>query len=197
MRAALAPVEARPAQHARRLAAAGAQRADVDADALEQRDADVGDKTRVVRELEVTAGHERIGERHAELAREVVVTRARRAQCRVARPGHRHTPVGLERGRDLHDAFQHLCDGRRREPVIAMAALLLHLHEIGGHHAREMRARRLRRDARGLRELRRGQRATVHQRMKHDRARRLAGERSDFRESGACRHACGRSILTA
>ena len=88
-------------------------------------------------------------------------------------------------------AFQHPSDGGRGQSMVAMAALLLDVHEISGGHFREVCARRLRADTRDACELGRSQCAPVHHRMQHPRARRVARQRGDFRKSRMTCHVRG------
>jgi hypothetical protein len=76
-----------------------------------------------------------------------------------------------------------------------MTTLLFDADEIGGGHSREVRAGGLWRDAGDRRELGRGERPPVHKSVQHARARRIAGERSYFRESRSSGHKEVRGVI--
>jgi hypothetical protein len=76
-----------------------------------------------------------------------------------------------------------------------MTTLLFDVDEIGGGHSREVRAGGLWRDAGDRRELGRGERPPVHKSVQHARARRIAGERSYFRESRSSGHKEVRGVI--
>ena len=72
--------------------------------------------------------------------------------------------------------------------MIAVAPLLLDGEQPRHGQARQVAAGRLRRDAGDARELGGRERASVHQRMQHARARGVSGKRGDFRERGIAGH---------
>ena len=149
----------------------------------------VGHHAGVARQLDMAAGHQRIGERHAEPAGEVVVAGARRAQRGIARAdGELAARRAPSSRRHLHDALHHLRHRRRGQPVIAVPALLLDGEQPRRGQARQMAAGGLRRDAGDARQLGRRQRAAVHQRVQHAGAGRVAGERGDLGERGVAGH---------
>ena len=94
----------------------------------------------------------------------------------------------LQFGRDLHDAFQHVCYGRGGETVIAVAALLLDGQESHCGHAGQMAARGLRRDAGDMRQLRGREGAAVHQGLQHSGPGRITRDRCDLCKPGIAGH---------
>jgi len=171
-----APIKARAAKDTRGLATANAKRSDVDTDIAEQINPRVSHQPGIVRQFHVTTHYQRVRDRDAELTGEMVVTGSRRAHGRIARTSCRRRPHRLQSRCHLHDAFDHLRDSRRGEPVITMPALLLDLHQAGGGHSCEVPARSLGSDAGDARKFGCRQRAPVHQRVQHCGTRRVAGE---------------------
>ena len=140
----------------------------------------------IVLDRDMPARDERVGDPDTEHASDVIVARAGGAHLRIdAR--HRtvaRRPIAGER----QHGFERLGDARRGEAEIAVAPLLFHREQVRLPQFGEVRRRRLRRHPRGERQFERGQRAPVHQRSEHVRARNVAHEGSDFRDvdAGSC-----------
>lgn len=114
----LAPVEAGPAINPA-TAGLGRQRR---AKARQQTRAAVGELAAVVAQNDMAAGSQRAGDGDAYRARNMVVAGAGEAQ-RLVGGGPRLIPRRyLDRGHRL-DAFQHLRDQRRGDPIVSEAAL--------------------------------------------------------------------------
>ncbi|MEY9273749.1 hypothetical protein ABIE90_003646 [Bradyrhizobium diazoefficiens] len=120
---------------------------------------------------------------HAEIAGEMIVADARAPQRRILR-SRAHAHVAGASG-EARKPFEHAGNVVVGEAVVAMPALLLRLDQPAGLELRKVRARRLRRDAGLLRELARGQRASVHQRREHVGAGGVADQRSDHGDVGS------------
>jgi hypothetical protein len=82
-----------------------------------------GDDPRIIGQLRMSTRYQRIRQRHAKLTREMVVAGAGFPERSITRSDCESFSRGLQIGRDLHDAFQHVRDSRRREPVIAVPPL--------------------------------------------------------------------------
>jgi hypothetical protein len=82
------------------------------------------DHAAVFAEHDVLVLRERVGERDAEAAGDMVIAGARGAQLLAAVPARAITLRSVDR--DHHDVFDHARDLRRAEPKIAMAPLLGH-----------------------------------------------------------------------
>ena len=189
MRAPLAPIEARPAQNAGRApAVAGCDGVEFDADAAEKFDPGLGHQPRVGRQLDITASGQRFRDRHAEAAGKVIVAGPRRAQGRIFGAGRQGRPLRVEARRHLHDAFHHLRHTGRGDAVVAVPALLRDAEQTGRRQTLQVAAGGLRRDTGDPSQLRRRQRAPVHQRVQHSGARRIPREGSDFCEGGQVGH---------
>ena len=157
MRAPLAPVDAGTAERA----PAAARGGQVDSQFVEEHLARLGDDAAIVAELDVAMLLQRVGERDAKLASDVVVAHACLAHRVVDANGAQPRRCDC---RDRRDAFQHLRDMRSGEPEVTVAALLRRGDQVGGAELAEMPARGLRRDVRRIGELARRQRAPVEQR---------------------------------
>ena len=145
--------------------------------------AGAGDHAAVVGEHDVLAPGQRIGQRHAETAGDMVVAGARRAQLIVAVPAR---PITLRSvGRDDHDALDHARDlaasraGSSNAGPCLVSESKVRLPQLG-----EMLARRLRRHAGDVSKLARRQRASVDQRHQNVGARRIADQRGNFGDGG-------------
>ena len=120
MRPALAPIQARPAKGA----AAAPQILEIDAEVQQVFFAGARDHAAVLAEDDVLVPGQRIGQRDAEAAGDMIVAGARRAQLIAAVPAR---PIALRPvGGDDHDALDHARDLRRAEPEITMPALFGH-----------------------------------------------------------------------
>ena len=108
---------------------------------------------------------ERVEERDAEFAGEVIVAKPRVAQRRLFRAGTRAQRLGA-RG-DAHQRFEQARDVGIRETVIAMAPLRFDGDEAGVVELAQMRARGLLGDAGFEREFSRGERHAVQQGRQH------------------------------
>src|ERR1051325_6824256 len=156
----LAPVETRPTEY--RAVFSGAE---IDAELTEEALAFVGDGAAFGRQLDMAALGERVSERDAEPAREMVVAGPGGAHPRVARAGSDGTAGGggaAAADRHLHDVLDHLRHRRRGEPMVMVPALAVHGEQPGGDQAAEMAARGLRRHPGDARQFARGQRPAVH-----------------------------------
>jgi len=83
-------------------------------------------------------------------------------------------------GRHLHDAFEHAPNLRRRQTVVAIAALPHHGEKLPLGELCEMSTRRLRRDTREIGKLARGERPPVQERGENVGACRIADQGGDF-----------------
>ena len=183
MMATHAPVEAGTAQRA----PLALEAVDVDAERGEKRMTDRGQHHFAVTLAQRAAEDESVVDLHAGLAGQVVVADARASQRRLARPGpdaRRTAPR-----RDVHQALEGVRDLMAGEPEIAMAALLLDGEELGIDELREMGADGLRRDARLLGELGRGERLAGEERGQRLRPRGIADQRGDAGNAGSVEHA--------
>ena len=123
---------------------------------------------------------QRIGDRHADLAGEMVVAGAAEAEIGIAPPGGApggglRTLAGQRHQR--FDGMRHLAGG---EPIEAVAALRAGGEQVGLDHAGEMARRGLRGDACRMGEVRRSVGAAVHQQLQHGGPRRVAHQGGDF-----------------
>jgi len=185
----LAPIQAGPAQGA----LTSARVLQIDAEAVQELDAGLGQRAGLAGEHHVPARLQRVGEPDAEPAGQVVVAGARGAQrlvdlrerARARRRARRHH----------HDAFEHASDQRARQPVVTVAALAHAFEQPGLGQLGEVAAGRLRRDAGGVGELLGGERAAVHQRAQDVGARRIADRRRNLGQVGSDRHAGDSSAL--
>ena len=121
---------------------------------------------------------QRFGHRHPEPPREVVVAGARDAQRLVAAPARpipRRPLCGYR-----HDPLQHAADQRRREPKIAVPALLVDGEQTALGQLAEVPACGLRRYPTDIGEFRRGQRAAVEQNGQDIGAGRVADQRGNL-----------------
>ena len=155
-----------------------------------------GDLAAIVAQHHRAPGHQRVGDRDAEPAGEMVVAGTRQAQRIVARRARSMAWRRLDR-RHQADALQHARDQGRGDPVVAMPALADAAQQIGIGQPGEMAAGGLRRHAGDERQLLGRQRAAVHQRDQHVGARPVADQRRDLgnvraighrRSVGGCRH---------
>jgi hypothetical protein len=112
VRSALAPVEARAAQHAARAGAACNHRVNIDAEPVQELHAGVCHQSSVFRQLHLAAGNERVRQRHAEAAGQVVVAGAGRAQRNIAWSDRELVLAGLWARGHQHDALHHLRHGQ-------------------------------------------------------------------------------------
>jgi hypothetical protein len=172
VRTALGPVDAR----ARERPAAATERGQVDAEGGERRRIAQGE----ARAIERAGRADRVGQRDADDARHVVVARPRGALGSVAVAGAQRADRrrGSDRGEAL-DRLRHVLVG---EPAVAVAALALDHHQARARQPGEMRACRRARDARGAREVGRGQRAAAEHGGEHAAAGRMADRGGDARD---------------
>src|SRR5579872_2800966 len=77
-----------------------------------------------------------------------------------------------------------MCDLAIRDAEVTVSSLRSDRHELGVDELGKVRARRLRRDASGLRELARGREFAAEQVRKHACARGIADHRGNPREAG-------------
>src|SRR6516165_10964354 len=179
----LAPVEARPAINPA-TADLGRQRR---AKAGQQTRAAVGELAAVVAQNDIAAGSQRAGDGDAYRARNMIVAGAGEAQ-RLVGGGPRLMPRrDLDRGHRL-DAFQHLRDQRRGDPIVSEAALARDGQKPCLDKLRQMLARGRPRHPGEESELGASERLAAHQRREHRGARGVAYERSDFDQIGGGNH---------
>jgi hypothetical protein len=142
----------------------------------------VGDFSAFIIEQHVATLHQRIGDRNAERAREMIVASA----CALHR---RVNPWRNDRGwrrgdrRNSHDPFQHLRDERRGKPVVAMPSLLHGRQQLLAGHLQQVEARSLRCHAGRAGELKRRERPPIHERSQHRGARWIPNQLSDIGNS--------------
>src|SRR5690606_15099422 len=126
---------------------------------------------------EIPTPEEALVQGDAHLSREMIVADPCTPQRRLAWPG---TGAEMPRaGRNAHQAFEHARNVLVRKREVAMAPLPARENEPAGFELGEVRARRLGRDARLVRELGGSQGATAHQCRQHVRSRRIPHERGD------------------
>ena len=104
----------------------------------------------------------------------MVVTGPRSPKRSVFGSDRKFSAGWLKLGRHLHDAFKHMRDRWRRQAVVAVTALFFDAQQAGRGHAVEVAARSLRRDSGNFRQFGCSQSATVHQRLQHGGASRIA-----------------------
>ena len=130
----------------------------------------------------VAGVEQRLEDRDAESAGEMVVARAGQAQ----RLGARALPQRSDRRgrRHLRERLEQLAAVRAGQPVVPVAALGQHLEQPGVREPGEMAGRRRRGDPRLARQHARGKGAPVAEREQDPRAGRLGEERAQRREVG-------------
>ena len=128
-----------------------------------------------------------IGQRDAERAGEVVVAGAGRPLGGGEAGGTQR--LDGRRRRDGRQRLERFGDLHAREPVVAVAAVALDLHQPGGREPSEMGARRGRRHAGDPGQLAGGQRAAAEQRLQHGRPGRIADRGADLRQIRVTVHA--------
>ena len=162
MNAPLAPIEAGAAEGPARAPAARRQhRCGVHADPVQKPQAALGDEAAFLGELGMAIGNQGIGQGDAETAGQMIVANACCAQGVVPRSDDQPPGRWLLVRCHLHDRFHHPGDGRRGQPVVAVASLLHDADEIDRGQAGEVTARRLRRHAGDGGKLRGGQRSAA------------------------------------
>jgi hypothetical protein len=90
----------------------------------------------------------------------------------------------------MHGAFQHISNVRTGQAIVTVAALLHEEDKPRGGQLAKMAAGSLWRYAGGISKLCRGERPPAKQRDEHIGARRIADQRSDFRDLWRIRHTC-------
>jgi len=144
--------------------------------------------TRVVLENDanMAALGEATGQGHAKPAGEMVVAGPRQTQRLVAHPCR---PIARRpRDRDRHDLFEHARNLRATKPEITVAAASLVSEQPRLDQLCQMRARGLRGHMSDIGEFASAQRAAVHQRRQHVRARRVANQCGDLGDVGSVSH---------
>ena len=139
----------------------------------------VRDFAAVLGEHDVASRGERVGDRDADPAGQMIVAGAREAQRIVARGARLMARRHLDRGHRL-DAFQHGGDQRRGDAVVVETPLPGDREQARLDQPGEVLARGRARDARQERKLAAGERLAAHERAQHRGARRVAHERRDL-----------------
>ncbi len=182
MRPALAPVEAGPAEAALLPGRLG----QVDAPFGEEAFAAPGRDTAIVAQHQVATGHQAVGQRHAEAARQMVVAGARLLEILVDARA-RAIPGWPLHGGDRH-AFEHLADERRGQTIIAMPALGHEAEKARPGQFRQMPAGGLCRNARPIGKLAGGQGLAAHKGREDVCPRAVAHQRANLGDSIAGNH---------
>jgi hypothetical protein len=173
----LAPIEAGAAQGpARPFAVLRHQCFGLDADPAEEPQAALGDDAAFLGEFSMAGSNQGVGQRDTELAGQMVVANARRAQGFIPWTGDQPLVRRLIDRCHLHDRFHHAGDGGRGELIVAVTSLLHDADQVGGGQTGEVTACGLRRHTGDRGELRGGQRPTAQQGMQHAGPRRITSQ---------------------
>src|SRR5436190_7023828 len=127
----------------------------------------------------MTHRHKRVGDGHACLAGQVIVATSRKPQrlvsCRAWLMARRHFGGG-----DQLDAFQHACNQRRRDAVIAEAALARYDQKPCGNKLAQVAARSRTGDIGAISKFSGGQGLAAHEGGKHSRPCGITDQRGNF-----------------
>jgi len=180
----LAPIEAGPAENP-----PGARlRRQIGTELRQEGRTGLRDFTAILAENDVSFGHQRVGNRNRDLARQMVIACARKAQRVVARGARLIARRHFDRG-DRLDAFEHPRHKRRGDAVIVEAAFPGHRDKARVDQLGKVLARRRPGNMRDIGELAAGQRPAAHQGRKHGGTRRVADERGHLDHIGGSNHA--------
>ena len=139
----LAPVETRLAENPPR------PRRQISAERGKETPARRRNLTAFIGEYDVPHGHKCIGNSHSYLASQVIVATSGETECIVVSRPRLTAGWHLYGGDDL-DALQHCRDQRRRDPIIAEAALASDSQKPRGNQLAQVAARRRARDIRAV-----------------------------------------------